>query len=336
MSATRQVVIDAFERHLRLERGRSPHTIRAYLADLRDFLAHVDGGDGARDGRASAGGGTGDPGATDTHGDVGGDGPASEETPLNEIRLADLRAWLGVLAGAGAARASVARRSASLRTFFGWATRQGHVDADPSLRLVAPKRHRTLPPVLAKVDAAGLLDVAGVAADDDDPVHVRDRAVLELLYATGVRVGELTGLDIDDVDFQSDVIRVIGKGDKERRVPFGRPARSALNEWLERGRPRLVVDRSGPGLFLGRRGRRIDPRQVRSLVHDMLTHVPDAPDLGPHGLRHSAATHLLEGGADLRMVQELLGHASLATTQIYTHVSIERLAASYAQAHPRA
>jgi integrase/recombinase XerC len=325
VSASRQDVIDAYERHLRLERGRSPHTVRAYLADLRDFLDHVDG-----EGLGSSSGGTGEGPA------LASGTQARPRTPLQDIRLADLRAWLGVLASAGAARSSIARRSASLRTFFGWATRQGHLDLDPSLRLVAPKRHRTLPPVLAKDHGAGLLGVAAVAADDDDPVHLRDSAILELLYATGVRVGELTGLDVDDVDFGDDVIRVIGKGDKERRVPFGTPARRAVEEWLARGRPRLAVDGSGPSLFLGRRGRRIDPRQVRTLVHDMLTHVPDAPDLGPHGLRHSAATHLLEGGADLRMVQELLGHASLATTQIYTHVSIERLAASYAQAHPRA
>ncbi|KGN31886.1 tyrosine recombinase XerC [Knoellia sinensis KCTC 19936] len=303
MSPRRQDTVDAFERHLRAERGRSPHTVRAYLGDLRDFFAHLDG---------------------------------DSETPLGDVRLADLRAWLGDLSGAGAARATIARRSASLRTFFAWATRQGHVESDPSLRLAAPKRHRTLPPVLGKADAAGLLDVAAVAADDDDPVHIRDLAILELLYATGIRVSELTGLDVDDVDFDKDVVRVIGKGDKERRVPFGHPARHALESWLVRGRPRLAIDQCGPGLFLGRRGRRIDPRQVRTLVHDMLIHVPDAPDLGPHGLRHSAATHLLEGGADLRMVQELLGHASLSTTQIYTHVSIERLTASYAQAHPRA
>ena len=307
VSLSRQTTMDAFERHLRAERGRSPHTVRAYLGDLRDFFAHLDG--------AAA--------------------PAPE-TPLVEVRLSDLREWLGVLAAGGAARSTIARRSASLRTFFGWAARDGHVEADPSLRLVAPKRHRTLPPVLARDDAVGLLDVAAVAADDDDPIHLRNRAVLELLYATGVRVGELTGLDVDDVDFDVDVVRVIGKGDKERRVPFGRPARDAVRDWLQRGRPRLVVAGSGAALFLGRRGRRLDPRQVRTLVHDMLTHVPDAPDLGPHGLRHSAATHLLEGGADLRMVQELLGHASLSTTQIYTHVSIERLTASYAQAHPRA
>ncbi|MDT0213756.1 tyrosine recombinase XerC [Rothia sp. ARF10] len=311
MSLSRQATVAAFERHLRAERGRSPHTVRAYLGDLRELFDHVDGVGGA-------------------------DAPRRRETPLADIRLADLREWLGALASAGAARATLARRSASMRTFFAWAVREGHVDTDPSLRLVAPKRHRTLPPVLAKDDAAGLLDVAAVAADDGDPVHLRDRAVLELLYATGVRVGELTGLDVDDVDDEAGVIRVIGKGDKERRVPFGRPAAAALREWLQHGRPRLVTARSGAGLFLGRRGGRLDARQVRTLVHDMLTHVPDAPDLGPHGLRHSAATHLLEGGADLRMVQELLGHASLSTTQIYTHVSIERLTASYAQAHPRA
>ena len=175
-----------------------------------------------------------------------------------------------------------------------------------------------------------------MAADDDDPLHLRDRAALELLYATGIRVGELVGLDVDDVDLDVDVLRVIGKGDKERRVPFGVPARRAVTTWLEEGRPRLATAASGPALLLGRRGRRADQRQIRAVVHELLRHVPDAPDLGPHGLRHSAATHLLEGGADLRMVQELLGHASLATTQIYTHVSVDRLKRSYAQAHPRA
>ncbi|WP_035906298.1 tyrosine recombinase XerC [Knoellia subterranea] len=323
--------MDAFERHLRLERGRSPHTVKAYLADLRDFFSHLDGdvgGAGESDGAGEAGRASG------AGEDVAGTPRA--ETELSEVRLADLRAWLGVLAAGGAARSTIARRSATLRTFFAWATRQGHVELDPALRLVAPKRHRTLPPVLARDHASALLDVAAVAADDDDPVHVRDRAILELLYATGIRVGELTGLDVDDVDHAASVIRVIGKGNKERRVPFGKPAAQALDQWLSASRSRLTTPESGPALFLGRRGRRIDPRQVRTLVHDMLTHVHDAPDLGPHGLRHSAATHLLEGGADLRMVQELLGHASLATTQIYTHVSIERLAASYAQAHPRA
>jgi integrase/recombinase XerC len=295
--------LPAFERHLRAERGRSVHTVRAYRRDVEVFLRNA--------------------GVVDDAG-------------LRDVTLADLRAWLGVLSRRGAARATIARTSASLRTFFGWLERTGRVATDPSLRLTAPSRHRTLPPVLAQRSAAALLDVAEVAADDDDPVHLRNRAALELLYATGIRVGELVGLDVDDVDLSSDVLRVVGKGDKERRVPFGVPARAAVRVWLDRGRPRLTGPDSGPALFLGRRGRRADQRQIRAVVHELLRHVPDAPDLGPHGLRHSAATHLLEGGADLRMVQELLGHASLATTQIYTHVSVDRLKSSYAQAHPRA
>ena len=303
MTVTSLEALPAFERHLRAERGRSVHTVRAYLRDVETFLSEAGVGD---------------------------------DDGLREVSLADLRAWLGVLSRRGAARASIARTSASLRTFFGWLERTGRISTDPSLRLTAPSRHRTLPPVLAQRSATALLDVAEVAADDDDPIHLRNRAALELLYATGIRVGELVGLDVDDVDLASDVLRVVGKGDKERRVPFGVPARQAVAEWLTRGRPRLVGPQSGPALLLGRRGRRADQRQSRSVVHDLLQHVPDAPDLGPHGLRHSAATHLLEGGADLRMVQELLGHASLATTQIYTHVSVERLKASYAQAHPRA
>ncbi|HZB66990.1 MAG TPA: tyrosine recombinase XerC [Ornithinibacter sp.] len=303
MTDGRPLAVSAFERHLRAERGRSAHTVRAYGRDVAVFLAAV----GVQDDDALAG-----------------------------VILQDLRAWLGVLSRRGASRATIARTSASLRTFFGWLERTGRIPADPSLRLSAPSRHRTLPPVLGQRSAAALLEVAALAADDDDPLHLRDRAALELLYATGIRVGELVGLDVDDVDLDVDVLRVIGKGDKERRVPFGVPARRAVTAWLEVGRPRLATAASGHALLLGRRGRRADQRQIRAVVHELLRHVPDAPDLGPHGLRHSAATHLLEGGADLRMVQELLGHASLATTQIYTHVSVDRLKRSYAQAHPRA
>ena len=303
MTGRRPDALDAFERHLRVERGRSAHTVRAYTRDVAVFLD-----------------------------DLG----AHDDDALRAVTLQDLRAWLGTVSRRGAARSTLARTSASLRTFFGWLEHTGRVPVDPSLRLSAPSRHRTLPPVLAQRSAAALLDVAAVAADDDDPLHLRNRAALELLYATGIRVGELVGLDVDDVDLGVNVLRVLGKGDKERRVPFGVPARRALTTWLEEGRPRLATAESGPALLLGRRGKRADQRQVRAVVHDLLRHVPDAPDLGPHGLRHSAATHLLEGGADLRMVQELLGHASLATTQIYTHVSVDRLKTSYAQAHPRA
>ena len=293
----------AFERHLRSERGRSEHTVRAYLGDVRSLAGFL----------AEAG---------------------IEDLP--EVALRDLRAWLAAQAQAGAARATIARRSAAARTFLGWATRTGRIVLDPSLRLAAPKRAGHLPEVLRQSDATALLEVAAVASDDQDPLHLRDRAALELLYASGIRVGELTALDLDDVDLERNVLRVMGKGGKERTVPFGIPARDALRAWLDLGRPQVVLAGSGHALLLGRRGRRADPRQIRAALHALLAHVPDAPDVGPHGLRHSAATHLLEGGADLRLVQELLGHASLATTQIYTHVSVDRLKQSYRQAHPRA
>ena len=296
--------VAAFERHLRAERGRSAHTIRAYLGDVRAMLAFL---------RDTAG-----------------------VTELSDITLRDLRSWLAHLAESGAARATVSRRAAAARTFLGWSARTRRIPVDPSLRLVAPKRLQHLPAVLKQAEATALLDVAAVASDDEDPLHLRDRAALELLYASGIRVGELTGLDIDDLDLETGVVRVLGKGAKERTVPFGRPARDALRAWLVGGRPQVATGESGPALFLGRRGRRVDQRQIRAAVHALLEHVPDAPDLGPHGLRHSAATHLLEGGADLRLVQEMLGHASLATTQVYTHVSVDRLKQSYRQAHPRA
>ena len=304
VSAWIEPVLADFERHLRSERGRSEHTTRAYLGDLRHLFAFAE--------RECA------------------------VTELGQLGLRDLRAWLAAQARSGSARSTIARRSAAARTFLGWATRTGVIPADPSLRLVAPKRAGHLPEVLKQDQAAELMQVAAVASDDQDPMHLRDRAALELLYASGVRVGELTALDVDDVDLATGVVRVMGKGSKERTVPFGAPARDAVQAWLEHGRPQVVTPVSGPALLLGRRGRRADPRQVRSAVHALLRHVADAPDLSPHGLRHSAATHLLEGGADLRLVQELLGHASLATTQIYTHVSVDRLKQSYRQAHPRA
>lgn len=303
--------LDAFARHLRAELNRSQHTVRAYRGDVENLLTWM--------AQSSPTEGTG-----------------STRTLLQQVRLSDLRAWLGHLAQGGASRSTMARRAAAVRTFFRWAARTGRIPTDPSVRLTAPRRDSVLPPVVGREGISALLDLAAVAADDADPVHVRDRALLELLYATGVRVGELTSLDLDDIDHDRATMRVLGKGAKERTVPFGAPAADALGDWLATGRPPLVTSASGAALFLGRRGRRIDPRQVRSVVHRYLDHVPDAVDTGPHGLRHTAATHLLEGGADLRMVQELLGHASLATTQIYTHVSIDRLKRSYAQAHPRA
>jgi integrase/recombinase XerC len=223
-----------------------------------------------------------------------------------------------------------------VRVFTAWALRTGRARSDPGAQLGSPKAHKPLPPALDVNQARALLDAAAGAADDGSPVGVRDVAILELLYATGIRVGELCGLDVDDLDRTRRVVRVFGKGRKERTVPYGLPADAALGRWLDAARPRLVAPGAGAALFVGARGARIDQRAVRSMVHRRLADVPGAPDLGPHGLRHTAATHLLEGGADLRTVQELLGHASLATTQVYTHVTAERLRKAYQLAHPRA
>ncbi len=321
-------LVDDFVRYLRSERNRSEHTIRAYASDVTHLGRNLAARDKTPREEATQDEARRDEAALDI---AGGDLDAA----LVTATLVDLRSWLSAQSLEGAARATIARRAAAARTFYRWATRSGRVTTDPSLRLVAPRRRSRLPAVLRQRDAAELLEVAAIAADDEDPIHVRNRAVLELLYASGIRVGELVAIDIDDVDLSTDMVRVTGKGAKERVVPFGIPARQALSAWLAQ-RPRLATSHSGPAMFLGRRGRRVDPRQVREVVHALVGDVRDAPDLGPHGLRHSAATHLLEGGADLRVVQELLGHASLATTQLYTHVSVERLRRSYEQAHPRA
>ena len=208
--------------------------------------------------------------------------------------------------------------------------------ADPATRLQMPKARRTLPAVLRQDQALAALHAADLGAQQGDPLALRDRLIVEMLYATGIRVSELCGLDVDDVDTGRRVIRVLGKGNKQRTVPFGTPALRALESWLRDGRPELAGADSGPALLLGPRGGRLDPRQARTVVHQTVGAVDGAPDMGPHGLRHSAATHLLEGGADLRVVQEILGHSSLATTQLYTHVTVARLRAVHDQAHPRA
>jgi integrase/recombinase XerC len=293
----------AYERHLVSERDLTPHTVRAYLGDVAGMLAHA---------------------------------TALGLTALEQLDLRTLRSWLANQQTRGKARTTMARRATAVRVFTAWALRTGRSSTDPGAQLGHPKAHRSLPPALDVAEARALLEAAATAADDGSPVGVRDVAILELLYATGIRVGELCGLDIDDVDRGRRVVRVFGKGRKERTVPYGLPADTALGRWLDTGRPTLVAPGAGAALFLGARGGRIDQRAVRTMVHRRLVDVPGAPDLGPHGLRHTAATHLLEGGADLRTVQELLGHASLATTQIYTHVTAERLRKAYQLAHPRA
>jgi integrase/recombinase XerC len=288
----------AFVEHLRLERGRSEHTVRAYRADLTGLLAEL--------------------------GSLAG------------LDLARLRGWLADAHAAGAARSTLARRAAAARSFTRWAHRCGLVPADPGIRLSAPRARRTLPTVLDHEQAAMVLDAAAADAVEDGPVLLRDLLVVELLYATGIRVAELCGLDLSDVDEERRTLRVFGKGARERTVVFGAPAGRALRRWTELGRPALVRLGSPPALLLGVRGGRLDPRVARTVVHRVVAAVPDVPDIGPHGLRHAAATHMLDGGADLRYVQELLGHAKLSTTQLYTHVTVERLKVVHDQAHPRA
>jgi integrase/recombinase XerC len=296
------VLLADYERHLTAERDLSKHSVRAYMGDVLDLIDHL-----TRLG----------------HDDLSG------------LDIRGLRSWLAKQQSLGKSRSTMARRATAARVFTAWAQRTGRIETDPGALLASPKPHKSLPGVLGQADTRAVLDAAAVAADDGSPVGLRDLAIMELLYATGIRVGELCGIDVDDVDPGRRVIRVFGKGRKERSVPYGVPAGVALDGWLDGARPKLFRPGSGPALFLGSRGARIDQRTVRRLVHARMQAV-DAPDLSPHGLRHTAATHLLEGGADLRSVQELLGHASLATTQIYTHVSGERLRRAYEQAHPRA
>ncbi|ASO19321.1 integrase/recombinase XerC [Actinoalloteichus hoggarensis] len=291
-----------FSRHLRLERNLSEHTVRAYRGDVTSLLAHV-----------AAGGGT----------------------DVTALTVRTLRSWLAVQHGAGAGRATLARRAASARALTAWAQATGLITQDPGPRLSAPSPRRRLPVVLRPADAEVALSAAASGAEQADPVALRDHAVVEMLYATGVRVAELCALDLGDVDRRARLLRVMGKGGRERAVPFGLPAARALEAWLAGGREHLLTSASSAALFLGVRGGRINQRSVRRVVHEVLRAAPGVPDTGPHGLRHSAATHLLEGGADLRSVQELLGHATLSTTQFYTHVTVERLKAIHDRTHPR-
>lgn len=295
-------ILDEFDDYLAWQCGRSVHTRRAYLGDVRSLLVFL----------------------------------ADRGSDLDGLTLLVLRSWLAAAARAGAARTTLARRASAVRAFTAWAVRRGLLGSDPAARLQAPKAHRTLPAVLRQDQALAAMAAAESGSQQGDPLARRDQLIVELLYATGIRVSELCGLDVDDVDIGRRVLRVLGKGNKQRTTPFGEPAAAALRVWLAEGRPALVTAQSGPALLVGARGRRLDVRQARTVVHQTVAAVAGAPDMGPHGLRHSAATHLLEGGADLRVVQELLGHASLATTQLYTHVTVARLRAVHAQAHPRA
>jgi integrase/recombinase XerC len=322
--------LEAFRRHLAAERGVSGHTVRAYLGDVRALLEYA------------------------AH--AGVTSPAG-------LDIAVLRGWLAGQHATGRARATLARRAASARTFTAFGHARGWLPSDPGPLLGTPRLRRKLPEVIRQDQMAAVLaaqhgpapgspapgspapgspapESPAPGGSEPDPrdqaLALRDTAIMELLYATGIRVSELCGLDLGDLDHERRTIRVMGKGGKERTVPVGLPAERATARWARDGRPVLLAPGSAAALFVGARGRRLDPRTARRVVHTRLAAVPAVPDTGPHGLRHAAATHLLEGGADLRSVQEILGHASLGTTQIYTHVSVERLTSAFRQAHPRA
>ncbi|HEV8336127.1 MAG TPA: tyrosine recombinase XerC [Candidatus Polarisedimenticolia bacterium] len=296
--------IRAYLRHLRLDVNSSAETLRAYGSDLGEFAAFLEK-------------------------EVGG---GREVAPKQVDRLA-VRAFLGDLHRRQAKRSTVARKLAAIRSFFRYLKRQGKLSANPAAAVATPRQEKRLPKQLSVVEVQHLVEIA----DDSAPLGARDRAILELLYASGVRVSELTGLDLDDLDLGDGMMRVLGKGKKERMVPVGSKAIAAIRVYLRRRadlEPR--PGRGGDALFLNFRGTRLNVRSVRRIVDRYIRQCAILRKVSPHTLRHSFATHLLDAGADLRSIQELLGHASLSTTQKYTHVSTERLLRTYGKAHPRA
>ena len=295
---------EAYRAHLIDERNLSENAIRAYLTDLDSLLLHIN--------------------------QLG-------VTEFSQLELNHVRSWLANLQIKGAARSSITRRVVSIRAFTYWGAKNGWLASDIGRDLVAPKPERHLPEIVDIAGASLTLEALHTRSmEDQSPSNIRDVAMVETLYGTGIRVSELVGLNLGDLDRARNTIRVIGKGDKERIVPIGQPALRAIDRWLNEARTELSSSESGEALFLGSRGKRIDPRVVRQVVYEAMQALGSNKKMGPHALRHSAATHLLEGGADLRTVQEILGHSSLATTQIYTHVSEERIKKAYEQAHPRA
>lgn len=292
-AAERDVEVEAFLGYLSGAKGRSENTVRAYRNDLTQLFNSM-----------------------------------PDIASVKDVGLVDLRAWLADLHRNGCARSTIARKAAAARAFTSWALQRGIIELDPALRLASPSVPKTLPAILTQTQTSALLDRD---IDVTDVIHVRNHAILELLYATGIRVAELCSADLGDLDSQRRVIRVVGKGNKERMVPYGIPAQIAIDRWCVFRRNIAIGTQS---LFVGARGARIDQRVVRTVVNQS-TKTVTGQSLSPHALRHTAATHVLEGGADMRVVQEFLGHASMGTTQRYTHVSVERLRKTFETAHPR-
>lgn len=279
-------------------RGVSDNTTKAYRSDLADLLEFL----------------------SDTR---------------QELSLDSLRNWLWRQSEAGASKSTLARKTSSAKAFTEFLFERGELPTDPGLRLRAPKLERSLPKVASEKSLAEVFSKLTELAKSENPSSLRDLCAFELLYATGMRVSELAGLDLAAIDYSRQLLRVSGKGNKERMLPYGNAAAKALSDYIRLGRPKLATESSPNALLLTSRGKRVGVRQLYSLVANLLSQTATGP-AGPHTLRHSAATHLLDHGADLRAVQEILGHSSLATTQIYTHVSVERLRDAFEQAHPRA
>jgi integrase/recombinase XerC len=302
MSRDLKQTTNEFADYLQAARGFSPNTVKAYESDVLDLVAFLE---------------------------------KADVRSVDKIELDQVRDWLFAADQNGLVKSTLARKSAAIRSFSSWLKKNNLVEVDFAQRLKSPKASRPLPKVVSRETLAEIFDSLAVKAVPDNPNAIRDLVAIELLYASGCRVSELIGLNLEDVDYARNILKVTGKGSKQRMVPFGAPAREALDTWVKLGRPQLLGEKSGQALLLNSRGQRLGVRQIYSLVAS-LTEGTATGATGPHSLRHSAATHLLDGGADLRAVQELLGHASLGTTQIYTHVSVERLRDGYQKAHPRA
>ena len=302
MSKELRQAANEFADYLQAARGFSVNTVKAYETDVLDLATYLS---------------------------------KLEVNQVAQIELDQVRDWLFAADQSGLAKSTLARKSAAIRSFSAWLKKNELVDVDFAQRLKSPKSTRSLPKVVSRETLAEIFQTLSSNANIENPNAMRDLLAIEILYASGCRVSELVGLNLEDVDYARNILRVMGKGSKQRMVPFGVPAREALDAWVRHGRSQFLNDKSGQALLINSRGQRLGVRQVYALVASLTDGTPTGAT-GPHALRHSAATHLLDGGADLRAVQELLGHASLGTTQIYTHVSVERLRDGYEKAHPRA
>lgn len=303
--------LDDFIRYLKAERNLSPRTVEAYTRDIAQFISFCEKGEKS---------------------DQTGEASSVVASGIDAYRLTTLRKYLATLQSRGLSHSSVARKMSSIRSYLKFLARQGVIDSNPAVSMSQSRRPRRLPRTLAEDEIERLISACG----DDSPFALRDRAILELLYSSGIRLSELVGLDLRDYSSASGTVRVFGKGAKERIAPVGGPAAQAIHDYVVNARPGLLSDDQEEALFLNRNGGRLSGRSVERMMKKRLMEAGLSRTATPHSLRHSFATHLTDSGADLRAVQELLGHADISTTQIYTSVSRERLYRVYKKTHPRA